>query len=118
MTLKQGEPQRSVLSPLIFIFYVDDLASAVRQKIGTGANSCATIFNSLGGSSSGLHAFVGFRDESCFSTPAVLIFCSGISGNGDCPLSGTFIFCSGVNTDKNYSLHVSAFSISVVHSFV
>ena len=40
------------------------------QKPGwrEGASLCATVFNSLGGSSSGPHALVGFRDASCFST--------------------------------------------------
>ena len=33
-------------------------------------------------------------------------------------MSGTFIFLSWVNTDKNCSFNVSAFSLSVVHSFV
>ena len=53
-----------------------------------------------------------------FSTPAVLILRSGIAGSGDFPLSGTFIFRSWINTDKKCSFNVSAFSLSVVHSFV
>ena len=83
-----------------------------------GANSCETVLNCLDGSSSGLQAFVGFKDKGCFSTPAVLILRPGISGNGECPLSGTFIFLSWVDTDKNCSFNVSALSLSVVHSFV
>ena len=66
----------------------------LNKKVSAGANSCATVINSLGGSSSGPHAFVGFKDNSCISTPAVLIFRSGISGNDDCSLSGTLAFLS------------------------
>ena len=47
---------------------------------------------------------VGFKDKSCFSTPAVLILRSDISGNGDCPLSGAFTFISLVNTEKTVHL--------------
>ena len=53
-----------------------------------------------------------------FFTPAVLILRSGISGNGHCPLSGTLTFLSLVNTGKNCLFNVSAFSLSVIHSFV
>ena len=70
----------------------------------------------MGGSSSGLHAFVGFEDKSCFLMPTVPILRSGISGNVDCPLSGTLTFLSWVDTDKNCSFNVSAFS--VVHGVV
>ena len=70
-------------------------------------NSCETVHNSLGGSSSGPLAFVGFKDKSCRSTPAVIIFRSGMSGNSYCPLSGTFIFLSWVDTDKNYLISAS-----------
>ena len=55
---------------------------------------------------------------SYFSTPAVLILRSGISRNGDYPLSGTLTFLSWVNTEKNCSFNVSAFSLSVVRSLV
>ena len=90
----------------------------LHKKVSAGANSRATVLNSLGGSLSDPHAFVGFRDKSRFSTPAVLILRAGISGNGDFPLSETFIFLSWVNTDKNCSFNVSAFSLHVINSFV
>ena len=70
-------------------------------KVSAGANTCAPILNSLSGSSLDPPVFVEFKGKSYFSAPAVLILRSGISGNGDCPLSGTFIFLSWVNTDKN-----------------
>ena len=45
----------------------------LNKKVSAGTNSCATIPNSLGGSLSGLHTFVGFWDRGWFPTPAVLI---------------------------------------------
>ena len=58
-----------------------------KQESQCWSKFCATVLNSLGGSSSGVHAFLGCKDKSCFYTPAVLILGSGISGNGDCPKS-------------------------------
>ena len=72
----------------------------------------------MAGGSAGPHAFVGFKDKSCFHTPAVLILRSGISVSGDCPLSGRSTFLLLVNTDKICSFNVSDFYLYVIHSFV
>ena len=46
------------------------------------ANSCAIVFISLYDSSLCPHSFVGFKEKNYVSTPAVLIWITGIS-DGD-----------------------------------
>ena len=105
---------RRPANPLFLLLWVDGLL----EQDKAGDNFSATVFNSLGGSSSGPQALNGLSWFSCLNTPSWWMIKFGMLGNGNVPLSGTGSSDGGLKTDWKCWFRASALSASVVHNLI